>query len=244
MYSSLWNINLRFTFLCASKPRRFIVNYRRLETYRNVEYQLSAHASLYPRKKRKISATSQEKLKIYIYKANRHNICHPAREISSAGTEKERENSAPWREVKEALSMRSKYCTSNTTSHTQRTFRNGWKTTMEDGLKLCLKIAAKIGYTQTQTQRHIHTHFMWRSSFRTSTTKRNCDNDLFPCCYRARSTERTESEVKQPTVCWHIRNKVPHKADGVVSSTSDQFPYLIVTPSANIILYCRRLNII
>jgi len=27
---------------------------------------------------------------------------------------------------------------------------------MEDGLKLCLKIAAKIGYTQTQTQRHTH----------------------------------------------------------------------------------------
>jgi len=31
---------------------------------------------------------------------------------------------------------------------------------MEDGLKLCLKIAAKIGYTQTQTQRHTHTHIL------------------------------------------------------------------------------------
>ena len=29
-----------------------------------------------------------------------------------------------------------------------------------------------------------------------------------------------------------------------MSSTSDQFPYLIVTPSVNIILYCRRLNVI
>ena len=29
-----------------------------------------------------------------------------------------------------------------------------------------------------------------------------------------------------------------------MSSTSDQFPYLIVTPSVNIILYCKRLNII
>jgi len=156
---------------------------------------------------------------------------------------RKRENSAPWREVKEALIMRNKYCTSNTTSHTQRTFRNGWKTTMEDGLKLCLKIAAKIGYTQTQTQRQTHIFYV-KKQLHNINNKRNSDNDLFPCYCRARSTERTESEVKEPTLRWHIRNKVPHKAEGVVSSTSDQFPYLIVTPSVNIILYCRRLNII
>lgn len=156
---------------------------------------------------------------------------------------RKRENSAPWREVKEALIMRNKYCTSNTTSHTQRTFRNGWKTTMEDGLKLCLKIAAKIGYTQTQTQRQTHIFYV-KKQLHNINNKRNCDNDLFPCYCRARSTERTESEVKEPTLRWHIRNKVPHKAEGVVDSTSDQFPYLIVTPSVDIILYYWRLNII
>jgi hypothetical protein len=137
--------------------------------------------------------------------------------------------------------MRSKYCTSNTTSHTQRTFRNGWKTTMEDGLKLCFKIAAKIGYTQTQTQKHTHTHCMWRSSFTTSTTKQIVITTYFRVAAERDLLGEQKVKWKEPILCWHNTNTVPHKAEGVVSSTSDHFPYLIVTPSANIILYYRRI---
>lgn len=70
---------------------------------------------------------------------------------------------------------------------------------MEDGLKLCLKIAAKIGYTQTQTQRQTHIFYV-KKQLHNINNKRNSDNDLFPCYCRARSTERTESEVKEPTL--------------------------------------------